>query len=250
MGAQLLQYQDPHTWYTGMWPDQARDGQMKALSKLVTDTPGDILSDDSYLLLSNGRRVLYDDSFMFATLANTGKWDNSALVQSLRDRRFALLFLFDTDRWPENQQQALDDNYSLKFRDVLRTFVPVVVPASPEYGLQCVLAKDQDAVALTGYSLSPGVAEDGIHKGDVLRASLYWRPDVPLRKDYASYVHLLSDPGEKIASQDNPHTGASKPTTEWIPNTIITDTASIPIPADIAPGRYLLVAGMYSFDQA
>jgi hypothetical protein len=250
MVAQLLQFDDPHTWYTGMWPEQSRDGQMRALSKLAAETPGDILSDDSYLLLSTGHRVVYDDSFMFATLANMGKWDNSTLVRSLRDRRFGLLFLFDTDRWPENQQKALEDNYTLKFRDVLRTFVPLIVPASTQYNEQCVLANNQDKVSLTGYSLAPGVADSGIKRGDVLRAALYWHPDSKLKQDYASYVHLLSENGEKVAAQDNPHTGAIAPTTAWVAGSTITDTVSIPIPATVPPGRYRLVGGMYQFDQA
>jgi hypothetical protein len=250
LAAQLLQYQDPHTWYNGMWPDAARDAQMRSLSKLVADTPGDILSDDSYLLLSNGRRVLYDDSFMFATLAETGKWNNSVLVQSLRDRRFSLLFLFDTDRWPDNQQIALQDNYSLKFLDVLRTFVPDIVPRGPQYTMDCALSQGKDSVALKGYSLAPAVAEDGINHGQVLRATLYWQAEHNISQDYASYMHIVSDDGSKVASQDNPHTGALVPTTEWPARSVVTDTLSIPIAETIQPARYRLVAGMYSLDSA
>jgi hypothetical protein len=248
--AQLLQYKDPHTWYIGMWPEPARDAQMRALSKLVAETPGDILSDDSYLLLSNKRKVLYDDSFMFATLADSGRWDNSVLVRSLRDRRFPLLFLFDTDRWPENQQQALHDDYTLKFLDALATYVPILVPASPQYDLQCTLSKEKDSVSLEGYSLAPGITDNGVGRGEVLRAALYWRAGGKLQQNYASYVHMVNDKGENLASQDNPHTGASSPTTSWSTASTITDTASIPIPGNLAPGRYRLVAGMYRFDQA
>jgi hypothetical protein len=250
LAAQLLQYQDPHTWYNGMWPDAARDAQMRSLSKLVADTPGDILSDDSYLLLSNGRRVLYDDSFMFATLAETGKWDNSVLVQSLRDRRFSLLFLFDTDRWPDDQQIALQDNYSLKFLDVLRTFVPDIVPRSPQYTMNCTLSQGKDSVDLKGYSLAPAIAENGINHGQVLRATLYWQAEHNIAQDYASYIHIVGDDGSKVASQDNPHTGAVVPTTKWPAGSVVTDTLSIPIAETTQPARYRLVAGMYSLDPA
>ena len=214
-----------------MWPEQPRDGQMRALSKLVAETPGDILSDDSYLLLSNKRRVLYDDSFMFATLADAGKWDNSVLVRALRDRRFPLLFLFDTDRWPENQQIALHDDYTIKFLDALATYVPNQVPTSPQYDLRCTLSRQDDIVALEGYSLAPGVAVNGIPRSEVLRAALYWRAKGRLQHDYASYVHIVNDKGESPASQDNPRTGASSPTTSWSIGSAITDTVSIPIPA-------------------
>jgi hypothetical protein len=250
MIAQLFEFNDPHTWYSGMWPDPNRDGQMRALSKLVADTPGDILSDDSYLLESNGHLVVYDDTYQFITLGRLGRWDDEVFVQSIRDRRFALMFLFDTDRWTAEEQTALADNYSLKFPDILSTYVPRVFPASPEYRMECRLSgnENEDTALLDGYSLAPGVAWVGVKRGDVLRATLYWRSTAPLQRDYASYVHMVNDKGENLASQDNPHTGAIQSTTAWSTSSLITDTASIPIPVNILPGRYRLVAGMYYLD--
>jgi hypothetical protein len=248
MGAQLLQFTDPHTWYSGMWPSAAREAQMNALSTLVASTPGDILSDDAYLLLHNGRRDLYDDTFMLVSLRALGHWDDAAFVQSLRDRRFSLLFLFDLDRWSPTERQALSDDYSLKFHDILSTYSPLVTPASPQYGLTCKLSNTRDSLALQGYSLAPGVASDGIARGQVLRTTLYWRPASQPKGDYASFLHLVDDQGQSVASQDNPHTGAASPTTQWKAGSVVTDTASIPIPAGLAPGAYRLVAGMYSAD--
>ncbi len=177
-----------------------------------------------------------------------GHWDDGAFVQSLRDRRFSLLFLFDLDRWSPAERQALSDDYSLKFHDILSTYSPLVAPASPQYGLTCKLSNAHNSLALRGYSLPPGVASDGLARGQVLRTTLYWQPVSQPTGDYASYLHLVDGQGQSVASQDNPHTGAAGPTTQWKAGSVITDTASIPIPTGLAPGTYRLVAGMYSVD--
>jgi len=245
VGSQLVEFSDPHTWYSGMWPDGPRNGQMQALSNLVADTPGDILSDDAYLVLHNGRRDIYDDTFMLISLSALGKWDDKSFVQSIRDRRYSLLFLFGLDRWSAEERQALSDNYSLKFPDILSTYVPLVSPASPQYTMTCELSNPQDSIHLQGYSLPPGVTSDGISRGAVLRTTLYWQPSVQPVRDYASYVHIIDNKGNSLVAQDNPHTGALNPTTAWSAGKMVTDTASLPIPANIAPGRYRLIAGMY-----
>jgi hypothetical protein len=218
---------------------------MQALSNLVDTTPGDMLSDDAYLLLRNGRRDIYDDTFMLISLSALGKWNDKAFLQAIRDRRFSLMFLFDLDRWSPEERQALSDNYSLKFRDILSTYQPLVSPASPQYNLSCDLAGQQGSIHLQGYSLAPGVATSGIARGDVLRSTLYWLPSSTPGSDYASYVHLVDDKGNGVAAQDNPHTGAVKPTRSWVAGSVVTDTASLPIPRNVVPGRYRLVTGMY-----
>jgi hypothetical protein len=245
VAAQLFEFADPHTWYSGMWPDGPRNGQMQALSNLVAGTRGDVLSDDAYLLLHNGRRDIYDDTFMLISLSALGKWDDSSFVQSIRDRRYSLMFLFGLDRWSPEERQALSDNYSLKFPDILSTYEPLVSPASPQYTLTCSLANQEGAILLKGYSLAPGVSSRGINPGDVLRATLYWQPNAQPGLDYASFVHLVDNKGISVAGQDNPHTGAAGPTTAWGAGRVITDTASLPIPQNVEPGRYRLVAGMY-----
>jgi hypothetical protein len=248
MVSQLFAFTDPHTWYPGMWPETNMDELMNSRSKLVASTPGPILSDDAFLLLHNGRSDTYDDTFMLGTLASLRRWDESVFVQSIRDRRFSLMFLFDLDHWSPTAAQALRDNYSLKFRDQINTWAPVVSPASPQYNLVCNLSNARDSLALKGYSLAPGVASNGVARGQVLRATLYWQPTVQLTGDYASYLHLVDGKGENVASQDNPHTGAAKPTTEWKAGGVITDTGSIPIPVGLVPGAYQLVAGIYGVD--
>ena len=248
MLVQFFLYSDPTSWYRGgTWPSTEREGEMNAISNLVARTPGDAYSEDAYLLLRNHKEVIYDDASTFVPLAETGGWDDNLLTQSLRDRRFSLVMLMrGSARWTPRGLAAFQDSYSLKFPGSIETYEPKLVPDTPQYSLKCKLAEgNEGAASLDGYSLAPGVAGDGIKRGGVLRVALYWKAAQKFAHIYASYVHVVSEKGERLAGRDNPATGAPQPTTEWQAGKTITDTTAIPIPGDLHTGRYRLIAGMY-----
>lgn len=246
--SQTLAFTDPHNWYSGIWPDPAADKQMQSWSDRVAAIPGDVFSEDEYLVLRNGKSVLYDDDFMFMTLASLGKWDQSTFVQSLRDRRFGLVILQSgSTRFTPGASQALDASYTMKVQSNLLIYEPKPVPLAPQVSLECTLEGLGDSVSLLGYALPPGVAWDGTNKGETLHVTLYWQATSKIAGDYATDVQLLSEAGEKVASQDNPHTASGKPTTDWQPGETILDSAGLTIPSTLAPGRYKLIAGMYQY---
>ena len=160
---QVALFNDPHDWYHGGWPSEQQDQSMQGLSNLVAHTPGDIYSEDDYLVLHNGRPVIYDDPSTFPLLAQTGRWDDSGFDQSLRDRRLGLIILWPgSGRLTASESQVFDENYKLAYADILNTYVPKPVPDLPQYPVTCHLALGTDEVRLNGYSLAPGVAERGI----------------------------------------------------------------------------------------
>ena len=122
---------------------------------------------------------------------------------------------------------------------------PKPVPLAPQVALSCTLEGFGDLVSLLGYALPPGVAWDGVGQGETLHVTLYWQASSKIAGDYATDVQLISKLGEKVASQDNPHTAADKPTTDWQPGETVLDSAGLTLPAALAPGRYKLIAGMY-----
>lgn len=247
--AQTFSLADPHTWYSGGWPDQRLDGQMQALSKIALETSGDIYSEDAYLALKNGHPVLYDDPFMFVNLAEQGRWDDAQLTRSFLDRRFGVVFLQSgSTRMTASDQAAFDNGYDLKFPDVLNTYIPRLVPREPEYLLSCSLADKSDEVGLEGYSLAPGVQWNGIRPGDTLRLTLYWNIPQKLKHNYASFVHMLDAAGKTVAGQDNPQTGASQPPVQWKAGETVTDAAALPLNTNVPAGHYSLVAGIYSIE--
>lgn len=244
--AQVLLFTDPHNWYSGIWPDPAAAQQMQSWSDRVAATPGDVFSEDEYLVLSNNKPVIYDDDFMFNTLAGLGKWDQYVFVQSLRDRRFGLVILQSgSTRFTPEASQALDASYTMKVQSSLVIYEPKPVPLSPQVTLTCTLSGLGDTVSLLGYALPPGVAWNGATRGDDLHVTLYWQAANKISGDYATHVQLLNEAGEKVAGQDNPHTASGKPTTDWQPRETVLDSAGLTIPATLPPGRYKLIAGMY-----
>jgi hypothetical protein len=247
--AQLAVFTDPHTWYHGSWPGEQQDQAMQGFSNLVERTPGDIYSEDDYLILHNGRQVIYDDPSTFPLLAQAGRWDDSLFVQSLRDRRFALVFLWPgSGRLTSAERRIFDENYELAYAGSLDTYLPKLIPDTPQYPLACRLALGTDTIQLDGYSLSPGVAEHGVRPGEVLRVAVNWQAAAPVQGSYASFVHLVDANGQMLAGRDEPATGTGQPTSAWSPVKPAIDDLAVPVPADAAPGRYRLVVGMYAND--
>jgi hypothetical protein len=182
-------------------------------------------------------------------LAQAGRWDDSVFKQSLRDRRFGLVLLWPgSGRLTAAESQVFDENYTLAYADVLDSYVPKMIPDSPQYSLSCRLVLGADEVELQGYSLGPGVAERGVQPGGVLQVSVDWRAITSLHGSYASYVHLVDDSGKLLAGRDEPATGTGQPTTAWAVEKPIVDNLRLPLPADMPPGRYRLVVGMYAND--
>ena len=251
IGAVLLVLQSasfthPNLWYLGGWPSASRDELMNKLSSLVAATPGDIYSEDAYLLLRNGHRVLYDDPSTFVPLAETGGWDDTIFNQSVRDRRFPLVILQrGSARWTAEGRRALEESYTLKFPDAIDTYEAKLYPGAAQFASQCTLSGDNDSIRLLGHSLGPGASYTGVSAGSTLHAALYWQAAGPIEHNYASYVHLVNDKGEKVAGRDNPQTAADHPTSEWQPSETAMDPNSLPIPTDVPPGKYKLIAGMY-----
>ena len=96
------------------------------------------------------------------------------------------------------------------------------------------------ALILDGYQHPQQVA-----RGKTLTLALFWQVNRALPANYTVFVHLLDAQGNKLAQRDMPPLDGSRPSTSWQPGELIRDDQDLPIPADIPPGRYRLVVGMY-----
>lgn len=97
-----------------------------------------------------------------------------------------------------------------------------------------------DELELLGYDLSSGKA----NPGDTLTATLYWRAQIPLKRNLSSYVHLTTRDGSVLAQKDNLHP-ANLPTTRWDSDAFVADSHTFQVPEDLPPGGYELRAGAY-----
>jgi 4-amino-4-deoxy-L-arabinose transferase-like glycosyltransferase len=83
--------------------------------------------------------------------------------------------------------------------------------------------------------------------GQALQLNLYWRAMQELDADYAIFLHLLNERGERVAQRDTVIRAADYPTSRWRPGEIALDIADMPLPA-LPAGEYTLLLGVYRMD--
>ena len=105
------------------------------------------------------------------------------------------------------------------------------------------LDEDLGGVAtLLGYEVSPTT----VSPGDVVNVTLYWRAAARTERDYAVFVHFLSDVGTIVAQRDTFPGLGRYPTTAWDPGVAFADTYRVHIPATAySPDRGYIQVGMY-----
>ncbi len=111
-------------------------------------------------------------------------------------------------------------------------------PPEMDYRLDVTLGDD---VRLLGYDL----ATTSIEPGGVLELTLYWQALRQIEHFYAVFNHLIGPDGTVIAQADSWPQGGAYPTLYWLPNEVVEDSYTIPVPPDTPPGEYTLQVGMY-----
>lgn len=122
--------------------------------------------------------------------------------------------------------------------DSLLIFEPVFQPPRVENPLQATLGQ---VVRLHGYRLRP----NDPRPGQTLYVTLYWQAVAPMETSYTVFVHLLDSSGQVRAQHDGVPVYGGRPTNRWLPNQVQVDVHEIVVPADLAPGRYVIQVGMY-----
>lgn len=111
-------------------------------------------------------------------------------------------------------------------------------------------AQDQTArfgavINLTGWTVEPSA----LRPGEELSIQLGWVADATPDFDYALFVHLLDQQGEKVAQIDGQPQDAlgPRPLTTWRAGQVVVDERTFPIPAALPTGDYTLVLGLYNW---
>jgi len=117
---------------------------------------------------------------------------------------------------------------------------PEYVPA-PSHPLEVELA---EGITLRGYDLTPATASPG----QVITLTLHWEAQGTPSADYQVFVHLVGEGPEPLAQGDAPPLAGDYPTGMWTPGERVIDPHRIPLPADLPPGRYRLLVGMYDLE--
>ncbi|HEX2916819.1 MAG TPA: phospholipid carrier-dependent glycosyltransferase [Chloroflexia bacterium] len=86
--------------------------------------------------------------------------------------------------------------------------------------------------------------------GEIIGLSVYWQVLNRLPQDYVVYIHLQPEdkPDTNSASRDTQPFMGVFPTSQWKPGELLTDTPNLALPANLPPGKYNLVMGLYQND--
>ena len=101
-------------------------------------------------------------------------------------------------------------------------------PASIPYG---------DSLQLIGQSQALRATE--------LSVTLYWQVSTPLAYDYTTYVHLIDAEDLGRVQSDHRPGGVYYPSSLWQPGETLRDQHTLNLPADVPPGSYELLVGVY-----
>ena len=94
---------------------------------------------------------------------------------------------------------------------------------------------------LVGYDLEL----DQAHPGGQLPLTLYWQAGGPMVLPFKIFTHLVDAEGNIWAQHDAPPGGGCCPANTWVEDEVIVDEHPIALGADLLPGTYWLVVGMY-----
>jgi hypothetical protein len=81
--------------------------------------------------------------------------------------------------------------------------------------------------------------------GEPLTVDLTWRALGKIDAYYSIYVKLLDAGSNAVAGWDGQPRDGAAPTLLWVPGESVEDRVTLEIPADAAPGDYLVEVGMY-----
>lgn len=81
-----------------------------------------------------------------------------------------------------------------------------------------------------------------------LTVKLTWRPIRRPTADYNLFLQLLDSTGHLVAQHDGPPNGGYTNTSTWFVGQTIVSRSAVALPADLPPGNYRLIAGLYQPD--
>ncbi len=121
--------------------------------------------------------------------------------------------------------------YRLNREDLLDDWQEQLIPAEASFG---------DTLDLLGFDLSPQEAS----AGDTVSLITLWQARKPLEMAVI-FTHLLGEDGVPVAQADR----LDVPGYSWAPGDSFLQLHQIVLPADIGPGTYPLVVGVYSLPE-
>ena len=118
--------------------------------------------------------------------------------------------------------------------------VPVLSPREIPTVKQTPLYVLDNAIGLNLVQLAPG-------SGDSMTLTLTWQSLRAVPYDATMFIHLTGTDGNIVAQVDRQPLNGRFPTSSWIPSQMITDSITLPRPAETQNRPLLLRLGMYTW---
>ncbi|RME98293.1 MAG: DUF2029 domain-containing protein, partial [Chloroflexi bacterium] len=81
---------------------------------------------------------------------------------------------------------------------------------------------------------------------DAVNLTLFWRTQTPQNQNLTVFTQLLNSEGNQVAGQDSVPRHGTAPVTGWTTGTVQIDPHTIQLPANLPPGDYTLIVGLYN----
>ncbi len=101
------------------------------------------------------------------------------------------------------------------------------------------------AVFDNGFTLEELELPARAQAGDALPLRFAWRSDADGIEDHIQFLHFVHDESGAWWGYDQQPLGPRLPTRLWYPGLADSETWLVPLPEDLAPGRYALYTGLY-----
>jgi 4-amino-4-deoxy-L-arabinose transferase-like glycosyltransferase len=98
-----------------------------------------------------------------------------------------------------------------------------------------------EGITLLGYAWGEATAVSG----QSIPLTLFWQADASPSQDFTVFVQLLDANRIWLAGADAPPVNNFYPTTLWLAGDVVDDTHVLTIPADLPPGQYPILLGLY-----
>ena len=105
--------------------------------------------------------------------------------------------------------------------------------------------RDPLAIFDNGFALEAWEAPETARAGQPLTLGFSWRSDIDGKEDHAQFLHLGHAESGEWQVYDQAPLGAQLPTRLWYKGLADSETWQVPLPADLAPGRYIVFSGLY-----
>lgn len=108
-----------------------------------------------------------------------------------------------------------------------------------------VEARLEQQLRLLGYSPATTSLDRQPENDTPLSFKLYWQANAPASKNYTIFTQVLTEQNQYVTGHDIQPINSLYPTSLWQPGEVVVEEINLALPANIAPGDYRLVTGMY-----